>query len=502
MRAPLRALSLAALLPLLALVACGDGGPGSSPDAGTYPWDSGIPRTDAGVDGGAQPGDGGVEPPPELVQRLRAIPGLTVQENPDGVSVPSGYRFFRLEYEQPADHARPEGTRFRQRATLLHLSDAAPMVLYTSGYYVSPNPGRHELTQLLNANQLSVEHRFFVPSRPEPADWSLLTIEQSATDFHRLVQALKPLYPRRWLATGISKGGEMVVFFRRFFPADVDGTVAYVAPLARRDDERFPPFQETVGGDAQAPCRARLHSFLREVLLRREAMLTRLKSHAADTRLTYTRLGFEKALEHAAIESYFAFWQYGVPAYCGNIPAASATDADLFASVNSLVGWDTFSDLGMDTYGPYYYQAALELGWPRPYESFLSDLLRFSGTDTGEDYAPPGVPVTFRPGAMSDIQDWVSTQGERLMFIYGELDPWTAAAYSLGGARDSALYTVPGGNHGARLSQLPEPQRAEALGLVRRWAELPAVKRRPAEPVRELEEFGPHVPPAHRRSRD
>src|SRR5690606_5191535 len=111
------------------------------------------------------------------------------------------YRFFLLEYQQPSDHADPGGVWFGQRATLLHRERGAPVVLATSGYCGSERQSRGELTRLLDANQLRTEQRFFVPSRPSRADWSHLTIEQAASDHHRLVQALRRYYGAAWLAT-------------------------------------------------------------------------------------------------------------------------------------------------------------------------------------------------------------------------------------------------------------------------------------------------------------
>ena len=142
----------------------------------------------------------------------------------------TGYRLFLLTYDQPADHDQPGGTRFPQRMALLHRDEAAPMVLYSTGYFINPTSGRTELTRLINANQLLVEHRYFEPSRPQPTDWKLLTIEQAARNHHRIVSALKPLYGAKWLSSGGSKGGMTSIFHRRFFPDDVDGTVAYVSP--------------------------------------------------------------------------------------------------------------------------------------------------------------------------------------------------------------------------------------------------------------------------------
>ena len=52
---------------------------------------------------------------------------------------------------------------------------------------------------------------------------------------------------------------------------------------------------------------------------------------------------------------------------------------------------------------------------------------------------------------MADIATWVATEGERLLFIYGEYDPWTGGAFDLGDAADSYLFVDPAGNEVARL---------------------------------------------------
>ncbi|RYZ36278.1 MAG: multidrug transporter, partial [Myxococcaceae bacterium] len=233
------------------------------------------------------------------------------------------------------------------------------------------------------------------------------------------------------------------------------------------------------------------------VLSRREQMLSLVDAYALENGLTYSQLGRELALEHAAIETYFAFWQYDSAANCTeNIPAATATDQELFDAMDYEVGINSFSDQGITPYAAYYYQAAAELGWPQPYEKHLGALIHFPDTDTGEVYSPPGIPFVFRPSAMPDIQDWVSSEGQRLMFIYGSYDPWTAAAYVLGNSQDSYLYTVEGGNHRARISQLPAAQQAEAKATLNRWMGISPLKRAPRfVQSEEPPVFGPHVPP-------
>src|SRR2546423_12144931 len=143
--------------------------------------------------GGLVPVPAAQAAPPDIADQLRAIAGMTLvsEQQPPPVA---GYRFFMLTYRQPADHLNPGGATFEQRFQLLHKGTDRPMVLHTTGYNMPETAFRSEPARLLDANQISTEQRFFLPSRPDPADWSKLNILQAATDHHRPIQALKPIY--------------------------------------------------------------------------------------------------------------------------------------------------------------------------------------------------------------------------------------------------------------------------------------------------------------------
>jgi hypothetical protein len=69
----------------------------------------------------------------------------------------------------------------------------------------------------------------------------------------------------------------------------------------------------------------------------------------------------------------------------------------------------------------------------------------------------------------------VRHQGSRLLFVYGENDPWSAEPFHLGrGTRDSLSFVVPDGNHGSNIAKLPEKERAAATAAVLRWANVSA----------------------------
>ncbi|MDC0747756.1 S28 family serine protease [Polyangium mundeleinium] len=406
-------------------------------------------------------------PPTEtdIFDRLQAIPGMVVTEENSGVE---GYRYFVMEYEQPADHGAEGGPVFRQRLLLHHRDEAAPFVLGTSGYNVNPTRQRlREPASFLQANQLFVEQRFFTPSRPEPADWSLLTIEQAAADHHRIVEVLKPIYTGKWISSGASKGGMTSVYHRRFFPDDVDGTVAYVAPHSfGTKDARYLDFVASLGSST---CQDALQYFQREVLLRRPAMLARIDEQATMVGLTYDLLGREKALEVATLELVFTFWQYYDESVCPEVGAEPPTDDDVWTFLDEIASPSLWSDEEFLTYEPYYWQAATELGFPAVEESHVADLLQFPGIDTAETFLTPGKTPVFDASAMQDISTWISAEGERLLFVYGETDPYTAAAFELGNAKDSYRFLAPGLNHSALIVDLVEPDRAKALDALEAW---------------------------------
>ena len=234
----------------------------------------------AGAATAAEPGATATKATTDIKDRLLAIPGMSlIEEKPY-----TGYRFFVLNYTQPVDHRHPSKGTFQQRITVLHKDAARPTVFYTGGYNVSTTPSRREPTQIVDGNQVSMEYRFFTPSRPAPADWTKLDIWQAASDQHRIFQALKKIYTKNWISTGGSKGGMTATYYERFYPRDMDGVVAYVAPndVVNNEDSAYDRFFTRVG---TKECRDRLNAVQREALVRREPLEKKYAAYAADERL-------------------------------------------------------------------------------------------------------------------------------------------------------------------------------------------------------------------------
>ncbi|MFF7351693.1 MULTISPECIES: S28 family serine protease [Streptomyces] len=407
--------------------------------------------------------------PTDIRDRLLSIPGMSlIEEKPY-----PGYRYFVLNYTQPVDHRHPDRGTFQQRITVLHKDTSRPTVFYTSGYNVSTTPSRREPTQIVDGNQVSLEYRFFTPSRPDPADWSKLDIWQAASDQHRVFEALKPVYGGRWLATGASKGGMTATYYERFYPRDMDGVVAYVAPndVVDNEDSAYDRFFTTVGTKA---CRDRLNAVQREALVRRGPLEKRYARYAADKGYSFDTIGgLDKAYEAVVLDYVWGFWQYSLLKDCDTVPAdaATASDEEIWKSVDTISGFSAYTDQGLAQFTPYYYQAGTQLGSPTIHFPYIERKLIRYGYQPPRALVPRSVPMRFQPHAMRDVDTWVRRHAAHMLYVYGQNDPWGAERFRLGsGARDSYVFTAPGMNHGANVAGLVPDQKSLATERILRWA--------------------------------
>ncbi|RPK74203.1 S28 family serine protease [Streptomyces sp. P8-A8] len=404
----------------------------------------------------------------DIKDRILAIPGMSlIEEKPY-----AGYRYFVLNYTQPIDHRHPSRGTFQQRITVLHKDTSRPTVFSTSGYNVSTSPGRAEPTRIIDGNQVSLEYRYFTPSRPAPADWTKLDIRQAADDQHRVFTALKRIYTKKWLTTGASKGGMTATYYERFHPGDMDGVVAYVAPndVVDKEDSAYDRFFENVG---TKECRDRVNGVQREALVRREPLEKKYREYAAANGYTFDTTGsLDKAYEAVVMDYVWAYWQYSLLSDCDTVPAdaESATDQTIWDSVDSISGFSTYTDQSLERYTPYYYQAGTQLGSPDIRQPWVGGLSRY-GYQPPRTFVPRSIPMRFQPSVMRDIDNWVKHHADRMLYVYGENDPWGAERFRVGaGSRDSYVMTEPGGNHGASVAGLAENDSAKATAAILRWA--------------------------------
>lgn len=372
-------------------------------------------------------------------------------------------------FTQPLDHRHPEKGSFRQRVIVSHVGFDRPTVIVTEGYgaaYALRSQYREELSKLLNANMIFVEYRYFLESTPEPKDWQYLTAENSADDLHAITTAFKNIYPGKWIATGISKGGQTTLLYRTFYPDDVDISVPYVAPLCYGvEDGRHEPFLHKVSTPEN---RKIIEDFQLEALKRKATLLPRFEKYCTEKNYSF-RAPIEEIYDYSVLEYSFALWQWGTP--ISSIPATTASDDEIFSHLLAISEPGYFTADSPNA--SFFVQAARELGYygydVQPFKQYLS-------IQSSEGYLhrlmlPEELKdMPFDKTLSKKITKFLKKQDPKMIFIYGQNDPWTATGVTwLKNKKNIHVFIQPNGSHLARISTLPEAEKAEVMELINEW---------------------------------
>jgi len=370
---------------------------------------------------------------------------------------------YQLILEQPLDHSNPKAGTFKHYIYLSHYQEQAPTVLVTEGY----NAWHHtyELSKLLKANQVMVEYRFYGNSRPSPIPWEYLTNDQAVEDYHTLVTKLKLLYSGKFISTGISKGGETVLIYKSKYPEDVTIAVPYVAPLI--DTQEDPRTTEHINTVGTASCRAKVKAFQRLLLENREAVLKEMEAFAQKEKMTFTEVPLPEALEYAALEFSFSFWQWG--GKCEEIPSANASVTEMVGYLNKIVGLSFYNDTTYIDLLPSYYQHMIELGYYGFDFSPVSDLLLHVSNTSNKRFAPKNVDLTYNPNYIKYVRDYVENKAEKILYIYGEYDTWAACRPNPKADLDQLMMVLPKGSHSTRIKHFSESDQQKIKATLQRW---------------------------------
>lgn len=430
-------------------------------------------------------GDNGVQMPDAAVAVPDALPALRCDDatiQADLGAVPGVSKVvrktcprnvvgacFEFDFLQPVQHeaslAAPgatPGTTFQQHINLTHRGCSRPTVVadwgYDSfGFYES------ELGPDYNANAMSIEHRFQGTSIPavDQWDWTALTVRNGADDLHAVITAFRRLYQHNWVSTGASKGGITALYHRYFFQADVDGTVAYVAPASRsRADDEYQAYMKRT---LPVACAQRMRDFQAATLTTRRSML-----------LTKLGAGFSAVdLENEMTYWDWGFWQYDSVTSCDDIPTAASTDDEFaaYALANLLGSQRRVPAAATDprSDGALSYEWLTEQGFALQVNDTVAPLL--SGpTPTLEGYFKFSYSdVTLPPfnAALNEIvRTFVRNHAEHLVLVYGQNDPWSGGALDVPEQRTSGRFFVADGNHGSEISMLAGAEQSRAQTLV------------------------------------
>ena len=377
-------------------------------------------------------------------------------------------------FEQPLDPKDLSKGIFKQRVFVSHRGFDCPTVLVTEGYGAASAAGAtrsNELADLFQTNLIVVEHRYFIESTPTPRDWDYLTAENSAYDLHHIFTALKTVYPEKWIATGVSKGGQTTMIYCTFFPDDMDIAVPYVGPLCRDvEDGRHEPFlRETVGTPED---RAIIQNFQLELLKRRRTLTPLFAAHCEERNFQF-RASLDEIYDFSVLEYSFAHWQYGTT--IDKISDLTASDEELFNQFIAVSSPRYFQeDSAIES---FFVQAQRELGY---YGYDLAPFSAFLTITSDKGYlkklvVPQDADVAFDKTLFDKICAYLNREDPQMVFIYGEYDPWSAAAADVAvdmtNKKNIIVAYVPQGNHSANIRRLPDDLQQKVIETIKKWLE-------------------------------
>lgn len=407
----------------------------------------------------------------QLEQFLKSQPEIKAIEK-----IP-GNDFFnetwKIMARQPLDHSDTTKGFILQRVFVADKGKENAVLLITEGYganYAASPRYINELSAMLMSNQICVEHRYFGESWPGSVNWDYLTVVNVAADHHAIVDLFKKYYSGKWINTGISKGGQTAVYHRTFYPDDVDVTVAYVGPLNFGvEDGRHERFLSNVPGTAEQ--RQKIEDFQIEALKNREIILPKMIEYSKKKNYTY-RISMNEVLDYCVLEYPFALWQWGRMA--DKIPAAEVGIDSLFNHLLMVSDPSYFAIEDMENIKSFFVQAARELGYygydTKPIKKYLS--VKNAKGYLSKIFLPADLKIKYNKTTAKQVSKFMKNTGEKMLFIYGEWDPWSATAFEVY-SPNQVKVVKPGGSHSSRIGNLPSEQKKQVIDKLEEWLEIP-----------------------------
>ncbi len=397
-----------------------------------------------------------------LQKKLLKLPGIYVKKIP---SLTGFTECFEIALTQPVDHENENGPKFTQRLFLAHKDAILPVLLETEGYGV-PWQKKKELAALLNTNQIIAEHRYFDSSKPDRLDWKYLTIKQAASDHHRIIQIFKTIYPGKLITSGKSKGGMAALFHKFYFPEDAAATVAFVAPvMTGLKDPRFPAFLESQGHESE---KTAIRNFQAAILRRRSGTLPVFRNIIKRNNIGLA-CAPDTVFEYSVVQYPYSYWQNAHNAI--TIPGVNATDSALVACLVSVVPLHSYSKSTIKREAALIYQAVTEFGYHGFPVDHLKGLLIALPNPDYSVFAPKGADISFNPDIMRQVLDYLQNRASRVIYLYGEYDPWTACAVIPSEGLDALKIIVRGKSHKFGIADLPRQKKEEVKRTLKKWIE-------------------------------
>ncbi|MBO7698577.1 MAG: hypothetical protein J6S38_06045 [Erysipelotrichaceae bacterium] len=445
----------------------------------------------------------------EKIAGLKGVISVEAVENNQSEWLPEKYAVM---VEQQIDWNDPEAGTFAQLVEVGIHPGAEVNVLETYGYPFLDGDlagdNQPEVCVILEANHIKVEHRFSGISFPEGMTnyskdgWEYLTTENESGDYHHVYEMFSQIFNGQWVAYGRSRGGRACVDYARHYPGDMKGYIPYVGVNCNGEhDPRVMEYVNTVIGDnafgkeEAARRRKLMDDFMVECIRNRDQLQNILwEAMAAMGRSFPDWITRERLLDLTLLEFQVEFWQddgdfkdiedvLSLPDT--TVEQRSAKNDAIYALFPRYGGDPSF--YSHDYFGFSYYVGALvEEGNYEIDFSHLREVLKQAGLDDQLAIKPEDQKdllrnfvldddqkdhFVFIPGHYEALDDFAKTTDQKIVFIGGDLDPWSAVYVDGGDNPNFKSYILIGKAHHTQIADFDQDTQKEIIETIRSWVQ-------------------------------
>ena len=418
---------------------------------------------------------------PEVVAALQSIENVVDLKPFMNVNLGQCYYF---NYNQLVDHNNPSKGTFKQQVVLTFVGKDAPTILHTQGYSLTteadPNNVKNRLDSIkaphflwalskdngkdkkFDVNCLQVEYRYLGFSLPEgdKDSFTYMTAEQHSKDLHAIVSDLKKALitgSGKWLSTGVSKNGDTSTQYAYFDELngwnDIDVYVPFASPnTIQEEDLRVGTYMLTQSSKEALPALEKAYKKLVDDQAVADATIEayakkggKFKKDSALLSTVTTVLG-----NLFSLQSYADYntWTKLIPKE-GDKPETYAKFF-MLDSNSPEVEYKVARARGPlhKRRTPYEVQNAMEQGGAGFDFSWFLDGKLLSESD--KKYFKDIMEKCKKSKTMDlqvNLRKNLETTKKKLIFVYGEDDPWTGAAFPDPTNPNVKKYIVPHGTH-------------------------------------------------------
>jgi hypothetical protein len=317
---------------------------------------------------------------------------------------------------------------------------------------------------------IGVEHRYYGKSVPIDSKWKYLTMKQSAADLHHIRKLLADVFTGSWMTTGISKGGQASMGWKMFYPHDTDAALMIVTPVRHQQyDQRLLHWLDSV---TTTGCGKQVIALRDYIFRNKTRLLPHLDSVTTARGLHFSNMTNPILFDYILLEYPFSFFQNCSD--CTRLPDTLMVPVKaVFDEIIKVVPPKFYSDKMKSVLAPSFYMFYNELGY---YEYDTAGVNQWLSQDhyPNNIFTPVQPPAKFDQHYLYSLNSFLkSPDANHMIFLYGELDPYSALKPDLMNSDNNHVFIVKGGCHKSRIDDLSSEQQTNLFKLLSQWLDYP-----------------------------